>query len=179
MLGLGCVPALALGFGMLRMPQSPRWLVMTRRRLRGAGDAGEDPRRRPGHDRPRAGGDQGEPRREARRLERAAAAGGESGARGRRRAGDPAAGDRHQHRHLLRADDRRIHRRQLASAAILAAVGVGVINVWRRSCWRCACSTGRGRRDAAAHRRHRHVDLALRPRRRLQARRRWQHAAPR
>jgi MFS family permease len=29
MLGLGCVPALALGFGMLRMPQSPRWLVMT------------------------------------------------------------------------------------------------------------------------------------------------------
>ncbi len=28
MLGLGCVPALALGFGMLRMPQSPRWLVM-------------------------------------------------------------------------------------------------------------------------------------------------------
>ncbi len=36
-----------------------------RRRLRGAGDAGEDPRRRPGHDRPRAGGDQGEPRRQA------------------------------------------------------------------------------------------------------------------
>jgi SP family galactose:H+ symporter-like MFS transporter len=29
MLGLGVVPALALGFGMLRMPQSPRWLVMT------------------------------------------------------------------------------------------------------------------------------------------------------
>jgi sugar porter (SP) family MFS transporter len=29
MLGLGCVPALALGFGMVRMPQSPRWLVMT------------------------------------------------------------------------------------------------------------------------------------------------------
>lgn len=29
MLGLGCVPALALAFGMLRMPQSPRWLVMT------------------------------------------------------------------------------------------------------------------------------------------------------
>lgn len=28
MLGLGCVPALALAFGMLRMPQSPRWLVM-------------------------------------------------------------------------------------------------------------------------------------------------------
>jgi sugar porter (SP) family MFS transporter len=28
MLGLGIVPALALGFGMLRMPQSPRWLVM-------------------------------------------------------------------------------------------------------------------------------------------------------
>lgn len=28
MLGLGCVPALALGFGMMRMPQSPRWLVM-------------------------------------------------------------------------------------------------------------------------------------------------------
>jgi sugar porter (SP) family MFS transporter len=28
MLGLGCVPALALGFGMWRMPQSPRWLVM-------------------------------------------------------------------------------------------------------------------------------------------------------
>jgi predicted MFS family arabinose efflux permease len=24
-IGLGCVPALALGFGMLRMPQSPRW----------------------------------------------------------------------------------------------------------------------------------------------------------
>ena len=40
MLGLGCVPALALGFGMLRMPQSPRWLVMSRRRLRGAGGAG-------------------------------------------------------------------------------------------------------------------------------------------
>ncbi len=29
MLGLGVVPALALGFGMLRMPQSPRWLVMS------------------------------------------------------------------------------------------------------------------------------------------------------
>lgn len=29
MLGLGCVPALALAFGMLRMPQSPRWLAMT------------------------------------------------------------------------------------------------------------------------------------------------------
>ena len=29
MLGLGCVPALGLAFGMIRMPQSPRWLVMT------------------------------------------------------------------------------------------------------------------------------------------------------
>jgi MFS transporter, SP family, galactose:H+ symporter len=29
MLGLGCVPALGLAFGMLRMPQSPRWLVMS------------------------------------------------------------------------------------------------------------------------------------------------------
>jgi sugar porter (SP) family MFS transporter len=29
MLGLGCVPALALAFGMLRMPQSPRRLVMS------------------------------------------------------------------------------------------------------------------------------------------------------
>jgi MFS transporter, SP family, galactose:H+ symporter len=29
MLGLGCVPALALAVGMWRMPQSPRWLVMT------------------------------------------------------------------------------------------------------------------------------------------------------
>jgi SP family galactose:H+ symporter-like MFS transporter len=29
MLGLGCVPALALAFGMWRMPKSPRWLVMT------------------------------------------------------------------------------------------------------------------------------------------------------
>jgi MFS family permease len=28
MLGLGCVPALALAFGMWRMPHSPRWLVM-------------------------------------------------------------------------------------------------------------------------------------------------------
>ncbi len=29
MLGLGCVPALALAIGMWRMPQSPRWLVMS------------------------------------------------------------------------------------------------------------------------------------------------------
>lgn len=29
MVGIGCVPALALIIGMLRMPQSPRWLVMT------------------------------------------------------------------------------------------------------------------------------------------------------
>ncbi|MET0304729.1 MAG: sugar porter family MFS transporter [Solirubrobacterales bacterium] len=29
MLGLGCLPALALAFGMWRMPQSPRWLVMS------------------------------------------------------------------------------------------------------------------------------------------------------
>ncbi len=29
MLGLGCVPALALAIGMVRMPQSPRWLVMS------------------------------------------------------------------------------------------------------------------------------------------------------
>ncbi len=29
MLGLGCVPALALAIGIVRMPQSPRWLVMT------------------------------------------------------------------------------------------------------------------------------------------------------
>jgi MFS family permease len=29
MLGLGVVPALALAFGMLRMPKSPRWLVMS------------------------------------------------------------------------------------------------------------------------------------------------------
>ena len=29
MLGLGVVPAMALAFGMVRMPQSPRWLVMS------------------------------------------------------------------------------------------------------------------------------------------------------
>jgi MFS family permease len=29
MLGLGCVPAAVLAPGMVRMPQSPRWLVMT------------------------------------------------------------------------------------------------------------------------------------------------------
>lgn len=29
MLGLGCVPALALAIGMVRMPRSPRWLAMT------------------------------------------------------------------------------------------------------------------------------------------------------
>ena len=113
MLGLGCVPALALGFGMLRMPQSPRWLVMSgddfaaRATLakirvddpdtidRELEEIKESLDEKPG------------------RLERAAAAGGQSGAVGRRRAGDPAAGDRDQHGHLLRADDHRIHRRQL------------------------------------------------------------------
>src|ERR1044072_3301663 len=44
------------------------------------------------------------------RLARPAAPGGAGGAGGRGRPGDPAAGNRDQHRHLLRADDRRIHR---------------------------------------------------------------------
>ena len=113
MLGLGCVPALALAFGMLRMPQSPRWLVMS----------GDDFAARATLAKIRVDDPdtidreleeiKDEPRREAGRLERAAAAGGQGGAGGRRRAGDPAAGDRHQHGHLLRADDRRIHRRRL------------------------------------------------------------------
>ena len=116
--GAGCSGSAACrrwrsAFGMLRMPQSPRWLVMSgddfaaRATLakirvddpdtidRELEEIKESLDEKPG------------------RLERAAAAGGQSGAGGRRRAGDPAAGDRDQHGHLLRADDRRIHRRQL------------------------------------------------------------------
>ena len=115
MLGLGCVPALALAFGMWRMPQSPRWLVMHgddyAARAVLAKIRVDDP------DTIEREIDEIEEsvrsRRQAGRLVGPPAAGGESGAGGRHRPGDPAAGDRHQHGHLLRADDHRIHRRQL------------------------------------------------------------------
>ena len=113
MLGLGCVPALALGFGMLRMPQSPRWLVMCGQEYRArailAKIREDDPEkideeleeieRSVAQDKPGDWRDLLDP------VVRAALVVGS--------AGDPAAGDRDQHGHLLRADDRRIHRRQL------------------------------------------------------------------
>jgi MFS family permease len=64
MLGLGCVPALALAIAMLRMPHAPKPSLAgdERRGFRRARNPGEDPGGGPGHDRSRAGGDQGQPR---------------------------------------------------------------------------------------------------------------------
>ena len=85
-----------------------------RGRLRRPRDPAPDPLRRRARDRDRDRGDRSAAdEREAEQLERPAHADDEGGADRRHRARDPAAGDRHQHGHLLRADDRRVHRHRL------------------------------------------------------------------
>ena len=113
MLGLGAIPALILGVGMFRMPQSPRWLLM----------AGQEYAARKVLSRIRSDDQsaidaeveeiQSTPRGKAGALARPDGPGGPRGAGRRGRARDPAAGLRDQHGHLLRADDRPVHRGEL------------------------------------------------------------------
>ena len=175
MLGLGCVPALALAFGMLRMPQSPRWLVMS----------GDDFAARATLAKIRVD----DPDTIDRELEEIKGsldekpgawsellpAARQSGARRRRRAGDPAAGDRHQHGHLLRADDHRIHRRRLIGGRDPGG-GRGGRDQRRHDPRGDAAARPGGTADAADGRRLRDDDLALHPRRRLRRRRRRAHS---
>ena len=102
------VPGAALAIGMYFMPFSPRWLVEQGPRGRRAGRARALPRRR-GRVDGEIDGDQGG-RREGVQPARARGKAVRRDDDRRRRAGDLPADRRHQHRHLLRADDPQVRR---------------------------------------------------------------------
>ena len=172
-----CSPALLPAVGMLRMPQSPRWLVMVGPRLRRARDAGQDPRRPRGRDRrsrsarsrpssassPAVGASCATP------LIRAALTVGVGLAILQQVTGintviyyAPTIVEFTGHR--------------LSSSAILAAVGVGIVNVGM-TLVAIRLLDRVGRRVAAARRHRRHGDLAVRARPRLRRHRRGRRSA--
>ena len=172
MLGLGCVPALALAFGMLRMPQSPRWLVMSgddfAARATLAKIRVDDPDTIDRELEEIKGSIDAKPGAWSELLApvvKAALFVGVGLAILQQVTGINT---------VIYYAPTIVEFTGVDSSAgsILAAVGVGIINVGM-TCWPCACSTGRPP-HAADDRRQRDDDLAVHARRRLH-RRRWQH----